>query len=280
VKEHRLSDRDFQRLSEFIYDFVGIKMPPAKKTMVEGRLAKRVRLLGHNNYSEYCDFVFSPEGQRLELVHLIDVITTNKTDFFREPAHFDYLADKALPTLLQNGSHRKMRVWSAGCSSGEEPYTLAMVLTEFHAKHHQPAGGFDILATDISTRVLDMARKAVYTNDRIVPVPMPLRRKYLLKSRDPRSELVRISPELRRMVTFGRLNFMDEEFGIREPMDVIFCRNVIIYFDKKTQEELMRKFCRHLVPGGFLFLGHSESLHGYEVPLVQVAPTVYRKPQA
>jgi len=278
VKEHRLSDKDFKRLSEFIYDFVGIKMPPAKKVMVEGRLAKRIRLLGRKDYEDYCNFVFSPEGQRLELIHLIDVITTNKTDFFREPTHFDYLTNQALPLLLQSSTSRKIRFWSAGCSTGEEPYTLAIVLSEFHAKYGQPPAGFNILATDISTRVLDTARKAVYTSDRIGPIPMPLRRKYLLKSRDPRSDLVRVIPDLRRMVTFGRLNFMDEEFGLQDLMDVIFCRNVIIYFDKKTQEQLIKKFCRHLRPGGFLFLGHSESLHGYDLPLVQVAPTVYQKP--
>lgn len=278
MQEHRLSDKDFKRLSEFIYDLVGIKMPPTKKVMVEGRLAKRIRLLGRRDYEDYCNFVFSPEGQRLELIHLIDVITTNKTDFFREPKHFDYLTNQALPLLLQHSTSRKIRFWSAGCSTGEEPYTLAIVLSEFHAKYGQPSAGFNIFATDISTRVLDTARKAVYATDRIGPIPLPLRRKYLLKSRDPSSELVRVIPDLRRMVTFGRLNFMDEEFGLPNPMDAIFCRNVMIYFDKKTQEQLIKKFCRHLRPGGFLFLGHSESLHGYDLPLVQVAPTVYQKP--
>ena len=273
-----LTSTDFQRLSGFIYDELGIKMPEAKRTMLTGRLGKRLRALALSSFADYCEFLFSPAGQEQEMVHLINAVTTNKTDFFREPAHFDYLTRSTLPELKRGGSlgaGRKLRLWSAGCSTGEEPYTLAMVLSEVQAA--SPGFGFEILATDISTRVLEVARRAVYPAERTEPVPAGLRAKYLLKNRDRDNPLVRIVPELRSRVAFGRLNFMAPEFGLREPVDIIFCRNVIIYFDKPTQEQLMLKFCRHLHPGGYLFLGHSESLHGSNVPLAQVAPTIYRK---
>jgi chemotaxis protein methyltransferase CheR len=273
-----LSKRDFQQLSSFIYNNLGIKMPVGKSTMLTGRLSKRLRALSLSSFSEYCDFLFSPEGQQEETVHLINAITTNKTDFFREPGHFSYLAQTALPTLwaLQDFSRRNsLKIWSAGCSTGEEAYTLAMVLAE--VQENQPGFRFDILATDISTRVLEIARRAVYPMELIQPVTHQFRKKYLLRGINKKNPQVRVVPELRQRVRFGRLNLMDEDFGLPEKVNIIFCRNVIIYFDKKTQEKLMIKFCRQLNQGGYLFLGHSESLHGYNTPLTQVAPTIYRK---
>ena len=274
-----MSNREFARFAEFIYDQCGIKMPPAKKTMLEARLQKRLRVMGMHSFQDYADYVFSREGAGLELVHLIDVVTTNKTDFFREPAHFDYLVSTALHDLAQSrgvGFRKALSIWSAGCSSGEEPYTLAMVLSEFAAQNH--GFSYSILATDICTTVLDKARLAIYEEERVVPVPLPIKRKYLLRGKGAQKGLVRIVPELRGRIRFRRLNFMDDDFGLREPMDIIFCRNVIIYFDKRTQERLLNKFCRHLVPGGYLFMGHSETLSGLDVPLIQVASTIYRKP--
>jgi len=274
-----LHHQDFQRLSCFINDELGIKMPPSKATMLEGRLAKRLRALKLDSYGAYCDYLFSDQGLAEEMVHLTNAVTTNKTDFFREPNHFTYLTQTVIPELLKIGTAErgKLKIWSAGCSSGEEPYTLAMVLSEFREQHPGRCPRPQILATDISDRVLDMARRAVYHLDRIAPIPPLLRRKYLLKSKNHSNPVVRIAPEPREMVSFGRLNFMDDAFGLDEMQDVIFCRNVIIYFDRETQEQLVRKFCRHLRPGGYLFLGHSESLHGCDVPVKQVAPTVYRK---
>lgn len=275
-----LSRTDFKRLSVFIYSELGIKMPEKKLTMLTSRLGKRLRALSFASFSEYCDFLFTPEGQEKELVHLINAVTTNKTDFFRESHHFEYLTGTTLPELQRCGlisAGRRFKIWSAGCSTGEEPYTLAMVLSEY--KESRSTFGFDILATDISMRVLEVARRAIYPLERIEPIPSILRKKYLLKNREKKNPLVRIIPELRSRIGFGCLNFMTEEFGLRQKMDTIFCRNVIIYFDKLTQERLMAKFCRYLNPGGFVFLGHSESLHGYDIPLVQVAPTIYRKPQ-
>lgn len=271
-----LSDKEFSRLKEFIYRECGIKITEAKRTMVEARLQKRLRGLGLTSFSRYCDYLFGPRGMEEELVHLINVITTNKTDFFRESAHFHYLVRKALPEVLRQSSGRRtITVWSAGCSSGEEPYTLAMVLKEFVAERR----GIDflILATDISTKVLEKAKLAVYDEERIGPIPDELRKKYLLKSKDAVLKVYRVIPELRQRIRFRRLNFMDSDFGFRETMDVIFCRNVIIYFDKQTQERLLNRFCGYLSPDGYLFMGHSETLLGMDVPLVQVAPTVYRK---
>ncbi|SDE58313.1 CheR family methyltransferase [Desulfuromonas thiophila] len=264
---------EFRRISAYIYDELGIRLTDNKRTMLAGRLHKRLRELQLATVSDYCDYLFSPRGQQLEKIHLFNAVTTNKTDFFREPSHFDYLVGQVLPAWQRLG-RRSFRVWSAGCSSGEEPYTLAMVLDDYARQHSDFV--FEIIATDISTRVLDQAKQAVYHEERIAPVPMALRRRYLLRSRDRTSPLVRIVPELRRHVRFGRLNFMDEQFALPFVLDVIFCRNVIIYFDHPTQERLVQKFCRHLQPDGHLFLGHSESLHGYAVPLQQIAPTVYR----
>ncbi len=272
-----LSDKTFARFSSFIYDQVGIKLPPAKKTMLEARLNKRLKAHGLSTFEEYADYVFSHEGMTGELIDLIDVVTTNKTDFFREPAHFDYLVNKAIPALTDThgaGFRNPFKIWSAGCSTGEEPYTMSMVLSEVAAA--QPGFRSSILATDISTAVLSKAHHGVYGEDRVETVPPVMKKKYLLRSRDRNSGLVRIVPELRSMIRFKRLNFM-EEFDLREQMDVIFCRNVIIYFDKPTQEKLLNKFTRQLVKGGYLFLGHSESLNGLDVPLTSVASTVYRK---
>ncbi|MBI5562170.1 MAG: protein-glutamate O-methyltransferase [Deltaproteobacteria bacterium] len=276
----KMSERDFRRLSEYIEAELGIKMPLAKKQLLESRLLKRLRALGLDTYGEYCDYLFSQEGQGKEIVTMIDLVTTNKTDFFREPDHFDYLFNTALPELVRSygaGVRKTLVVWSAGCSTGEEPYTIAMVMSEFAERY--PGFGFDftILATDISTRVVETAARGVYGADRIAPIPEEMRRKYLLRSKDRQKGLFRVAPELRGRVRFRRLNFMDEDFGFREPLDVIFCRNVIIYFDKETQERLLQRFCENLRPGSFIFLGHSETLTGFDVPLERVAPSVYRR---
>lgn len=271
-----LSRNDFSRLSDFIYKECGIKMPPAKKTMLEARLQKRLRTLGMKSFGEYCDFLFSSEGLQLELIQMIDLVTTNKTDFFREPDHFDYLVNHVLPQWTERSGGRRLNIWSAGCSTGEEPYTLAMVLQEY--AEAVPGFTYNIMATDISTRVLEKARTAIYDEERVIPVPMNLKRKYLLRSKDRSSGLVRIVPELRSKITFQRLNFMDDSFGLRERLDVIFCRNVIIYFDRPTQKTLLHKFIDNMAPHAYIFMGHSETLNGLDLPLLAVHPTVYRKP--
>jgi chemotaxis protein methyltransferase CheR len=273
-----LRDREFHRFSSFIYDNVGIKMPPAKKTMLEARLQKRLKALGIPSFEEYGDYVFSQEGRATELIHLIDVVTTNKTDFFREPGHFDFMVKIALPTILQSRGdvlRDPVKIWSAGCSTGEEPYTLAMVLSEFALS--RPDFRAAITASDICTQVLQTAKTAIYPEERTDPIPLNLKKKYLMRSREKTKSLVRISPKLRSLVTFKRINFMDDDLGLSEKMDIIFCRNVVIYFDKPTQQTLMRKFHKQLKPGGYLFIGHSETLSGLDVDFKAVASTVYRK---
>jgi chemotaxis protein methyltransferase CheR len=271
-----LTDREFRLFSKFIEGLCGIKMPGSKKHMIESRLQKRLRGLGLRSFSDYYDLVAGPNGARDELVKMIDAVTTNKTDFFREPAHFTYLTEKVLPALLISGKHGRIRIWSAGCSSGEEPYTLAMVLSEYN-RRNQPCD-FSILATDICTSVLEKGYKGVYEEERVAPIPQGLRKEYLLRSRDRSLGVVRVAPEIRSLVTFRRLNFLDENFGITEPMHIIFCRNVLIYFDRQTQEKLINRFRDQLIPGGHLFLGHSETINGMNVSLKQVNSTIYRKP--
>jgi chemotaxis protein methyltransferase CheR len=247
--------------------------------MLEGRLRKRLRSLGMDNFADYCEYLFNHGGLDDECVHMLDMVTTNKTDFFREPQHYHFLTQKVLPELTRGlglGSlENRLQIWSAGCATGEEPYTLAMFLSEFSSA--RPGFHFSILATDISTRVLDKARRAVYEHEAIEPVPMPWRKKYLLRSKDKDQGLVRLVPELRGLVNFRRLNFMEDDYGIRELQAVIFCRTVLIYFDRPTQLAVLQRLCRHLLPGGYLFIGHSETLHGLDLPLAQSSPTIYRK---
>lgn len=274
----KMKDKTFTCFQDFIETDLGIKMPESKRAMLQSRLQKRLRACGIDNYEKYCDYVFSPEGLRKELHQMINVVTTNKTDFFREPHHFDFLVQTALPYLIENhhwGVRKKVTAWSAACSTGEEPYTLAMVLSEF--QNHNTGFHFSILATDISTRVLETAANGIYEHSRAEPIPMLLRKKYLLKSKNQKENIVRVIGELRGLIQFQRLNLMDDSYDIHERMDIIFCRNVIIYFDRPTQEQVLNRLCRHLIPGGFMFMGHSETLGGLRVPLTPVAPTIYQK---
>jgi len=280
IREHEdgMSYGDFMRMSKLIYEKCGIKMPDTKKTMLEARLGKRLKEMKMRSFHEYCDYLFSRKGMERELVIMIDLVTTNKTDFFREPSHFDHMLHKILPewiTSRTSVSAKKFKVWSAGCSTGEEPYTLAMVLCEFAAEC--PGFDYSIMATDISTRVLETAVRGVYEEEKVIPVPLALKKKYLLKSKDKKIGLVRIVPELREKIRFRRLNFMDTDFGISEKFDIIFCRNVVIYFDSNTQERLLNKFYSLMAKDAHLFMGHSETINGLKVPLVMVYPTVYRK---
>ncbi|MBD0258081.1 MAG: protein-glutamate O-methyltransferase [Cytophagales bacterium] len=269
-----MADADFKRLSAFIFRETGIKLSPAKKSMLEGRLQRRLKALEMSSFRAYCDFLFSPDGHP-ERVPMIDLVTTNKTDFFREPAHFSFLQARVLAELTRGAGNRPLKCWSAGCSSGEEPYTLAMVLSEY-AEHH-PLPPYSVLATDLSTEVLALAVRAVYPEGRAADIPLPLRQKYLLKSKNRSDQTVRIAPAIRQKVQFNRLNFMQDHYDVPPDFSLIFCRNVLIYFDKPTQEAVINKLCRHLHRGGYLFLGHSESITDMDVPLEQIRPTVFRK---
>jgi len=217
-----------------------------------------------------------------ELMHMLDMVTTNKTDFFRGPDHFEFLVRHVLPGLISNkgaGINRNMMVWSAGCSTGEEPYTLAMVLNEFQRRAPGLRLNFTILGTDLSTRVLQAAARGVYTEQKIQPVPPELKRRYLMKSKDSKKQLIRVVPELRKQVKFRRLNFLEDDFGMREPIDIVFYRNVMIYFKRATQKMILEKIIASTRPGGYLFIGHSETLASHGLNVQQIAPTIYRKPE-
>ncbi|MGC3943159.1 MAG: CheR family methyltransferase [Chryseolinea sp.] len=270
----RMDDESFTRLSTYVTREFGIKLPPAKKSMLESRLNKKVRSLGLESYKEFLDLIFSEEKGRAELLQVIDMITTNKTDFFREPAHFQFLSGQFLPGYISELNRRSLKIWSAGCSTGEEPYTIIMTMEELKKKH--PEFTYSVLASDLSTRVIQVAHQGIYEIDKTAPIPLDIKRQYFLKS-NANPNLVRIKPEYRKKVQFRRINFMDDEFGLlKSDLDIIFCRNVLIYFDKATQENVIKKFCSHLRPGGLLFLGHSESIIGMNLPLIQLRPTVYK----
>ncbi|KQM57219.1 MULTISPECIES: CheR family methyltransferase [unclassified Sphingomonas] len=271
--QDRLSPQKFTRLSALIFDQTGIKMPATKSTMLQGRLQRRLREVGIATLDAYCDHLFDGSAHPDEMTHLINAVTTNKTDFFREPGHFDFMTQTALPALADAG-RRRIRAWSAACSTGAEPYTMAMVLDQFAQKSGVDYG---ILATDIDTAVLETARRGIYPAELVEPVPATLRQRYIATSRDRASNQVRIVPALRSAIGFARLNLMDVRYPVGEPMDIIFCRNVLIYFDKETQERVVRRLCDNLRPGGFLFLGHSESIAGMDLPVKTVSYTVFTK---
>lgn len=271
-----LSNQDYTRLCTLVRNEAGIHLGAEKRTMLEARIRRRLKALEMESYDQYCRYLFGRKGLHEEIGHLIDVVTTNKTDFFREPKHFEFLVDRALPEFSARwAGGRPFFVWSAGCSTGEEPYTLAMLLSDYAQAH--PGFRFRILATDISTIVLKKAELGVYGEDAIGAIPSSMKRRYFLRSRDAASGRVRVAPELRSHVEFRQLNFMATDFGVNETLDAIFCRNVIIYFERATQECILRKLSACLVPEGYLFVGHAETLHDMDLPLVPVAPSLYRR---
>ncbi|MCD4834134.1 MAG: hypothetical protein K8R31_10090 [Bacteroidales bacterium] len=272
----KMTNNDFNRLSDFIFKQSGIKLPYVKKIMLQSRLQKRLRELKISSYKEYADYVFSDDGQKNEIIHMLDVVSTNKTDFFREPVHFDFLTNEVLPAYIEKNSvNRNLKVWSAGCSSGEEPYTIAITLNEFKKKNID--FDFSITGTDISLQILQKAVLAVYKEERIANVPLEIKKKYFLRSKDKEKKTVRVVKILRDKVNYQRLNFMDNTYNIADVFDVIFCRNVLIYFNRETQEQVISKLCNKLKVGGCLFIGHSESILGMNLPLEQIKPTIFRR---
>jgi chemotaxis protein methyltransferase CheR len=275
--EVQLSDRDFNRLRKFIFEHTGISLSDHKRALVYSRLGKRLRFHGLSTYSEYYELVSENDPDGIELVEMINAITTNKTSFFRESHHFDFLADSVFPEFLKSsldGGNRVLRMWSAGCSTGQEPYTLAMIVREFFGTRSNL--DFDILATDIDTNVLNRARQGIYNEEQISDIPVDLLRKYFLKGKDDKAGLAKVGTELQSIVRFDRLNLFDPMWPMKEPLDIIFCRNVIIYFNRDTQRALIKRMVSKLRPGGYLMLGHSESLHGYDHGLQHVKKNVYR----
>lgn len=264
-----LSENQFKKISRLVHSLCGINLKDGKQALVRARLMKRLRALKLLDFDEYMAYLESREG-RGEINFMIDVMTTNKTHFFRESEHFNYLCDHVLAKL----NHRKMRFWTAACSSGEEPFSLAILL-----KENIPEIGFHdirILATDISMRMLDRARKAVYGEEVLRDVPPLFLQKYFTKLRQSPSRQYLLKEEIRKMVQLAWLNLMDP-WPMKGPFDVIFCRNVMIYFDRQTQQNLINRFWNLLGPGGHLFVGHSEGLSAVQHNFRYVRPAVYRK---
>lgn len=269
-----LTPAQFADFSEIIATQLGIKMPPSKQTMLQSRLHRRLRELGIESFAEYHERFFNDADHRAEeLEHLLNLATTNKTDFFREADHFDLLVNQVLPAWLRRPTGTVFRVWCAGCATGEEAYTIAMMLFEQQARHRFE---FSIRATDVCTRVLASAMQGIYPGEHIKPVPPALRAKYLLRSRDRSDDRVRITQEVRAKIRFGHLNFLATDYGLPETFDVIFFRNVMIYFDRSTQQQVVGRMCRHLHPGGTIFIAHAETLQGLALPLHVVGASVYR----
>ncbi len=274
-----LSLRDYEKLSQHIIREIGIKLPADKRGMVEGRLRRRVRLLGYPNFDEYCRYLFDDEGLHKEMSFVVDLVTTHKTDFFREPEHYDLLEKRLVNTILENrtgGGKPLIKVWSAASSNGAEAYSLAMLLSEMgRARNHFD---FAVLATDISTAIIAEGERAIYPAEAVVPVPKPMQDRYLMRALKPAGRVeVRIVPELRRKVRFAPLNLMDKSYPFDRDVDVIFLRNVLIYFEKHDQEAIVTRLAGHLRSNGYLFLGHAESMIGGGPGMRIIEPAVFQK---
>jgi chemotaxis protein methyltransferase CheR len=269
--DYAITNEEFERFRALVYRESGISLNDSKRSLVVSRLAKRLRDLGLDTFQQYYSLVTGDSGEE-EFTRMLDLISTNKTDFFREPKHFDFLREQILPELT---STKHVRIWSSASSSGEEPYTIAMTL--YDGVQTPMLWDFQILASDLSTRVLARATSGVYDAERVRDLPDETVKRHFLNGRGAAAGKVKVKPHLSSMVTFRRINLMDESYPIKMPLDVIFCRNVMIYFDRPTQEQLIAKFHRYLKPGGYLFIGHSESLQWLENSFKSIAPTIYRK---
>lgn len=271
-----LKPREFKTISDFIFTHIGISLSEEKIPMVEGRLQKRLKSLSISNYSEYLKLVFTGENQNEEQTFLLNLLTTNKTDFFREYHHFDFIKNVGIKEIIKS-KHLKphIRAWSAACSTGEEPYSIAILLKELQEKNNNFE--FDIHASDVSTEVIDISRKGVYDFDRIAEIPFPLKSKYFLKGKDVYYNKVRVVKEIREKVNFFTLNLIDSNYNLPHKFDFVFCRNVLIYFNPSTQRSVLAKIVDNIEKGGYLFLGHTECIKGFSDKMERAAPTVYRK---
>ena len=272
-----MRDSEFEFIRSLVYERSRISLGPDKRELVSARLGKRLRATNVPTLGDYCDLLQSPDAEA-ELGNLIDAISTNHTFFFREPGHFDFLRITAGPELAARARAERwarFHVWSAACSSGEEPYSIAMTLAG--CLPHWP---WHIEATDISRRVLARATVAIYSADAVGRLPPELSRVHFQRGVGEQEGFYRVKPALRERVTFSHLNLLKGEPRFQDPFQVIFCRNVMIYFDRATQEELVARLARRLVPGGYLFVGHSESLTHVRHDLRMVRPAIYQKPFA
>ena len=272
--EFEFSDQDFQRIRRIINQVAGISLADGKRELVYSRLSRRLRQRGLQRFQDYCDYVETGDDED-ELREFINALTTNLTSFFREPHHFEFLANELLPALMRSRglSNRRIRIWSAGCSTGEEPYSIAIVLREV-----LPNVGWDvkILATDLDSNVLATAERGIYEWSRVKDLSESRLRRWFQKGRNAQAGWVRVAPALRDLITFRQLNLMND-WPMRGPFDLIFCRNVVIYFDKATQAVLFDRYADILVERGHLFVGHSESLFKVTERFVPLGKTIYQR---
>jgi len=266
-----LTAGEFEQIRKLAHEKFGLNLRDGKETLVSSRLGKMIRSRKFSSFQEYIRFVVA-DGSGTALTELIDALTTNHTSFFREAGHFEFLRQTILPTLRER---ERIAIWSAACSSGEEPYSIAFCLLDELGE--AALSRIRILATDISTRVLEKARQGTYPAEKFEGVPLQQLRRYVLRGEGASAGSYRVKPQIRATVEFARVNLMDSllQFG---PVPVIFCRNVMIYFDKPTQQDLVGRLADRLEPGGYLFVGHSESLNSVKHTLQYVRPAVYRKP--
>jgi chemotaxis protein methyltransferase CheR len=261
----------YQFIIDLIYDRAGIRMHDGKHELIKARLGKRLRFHGFADLPAYCDFL--KRADEAEITQVVDALTTNFTHFLREEDHLKFLVTRALPDVCSKGL-KKFKVWSAACSTGEEPYSLALYLSEFFPV----SAGWDwtILATDISTKALGIAQQGIYSAQKLNPLPVQWRNNYFQKGRNKWEGYFRVKPQIAERIIFKQINLL-KPYDFTDTFATIFCRNVMIYFDRPTQEQLMKRLVQHLVPSGFLIVGHAESLTGLTVPLQRLSPSIYRR---
>lgn len=265
-----LTEAEFERFRRFIYEQAGIDMPPSKRALVQSRLAKRLRTLGLSTYSAYWRYMQKPGCNHNERQRAVNLLSTNETYFFREPQHFNWLSRHAVEAMDDRFS--KFRIWSAASSTGEEAYTIAIVLAEALGVK----GAWEIMASDVNTRVIRVGQRAIYPLNRVEKVPPHLLQRYFLRGRDEYAGKLRVAPELVQRVAFRWANLLHASAANIGEFDVIFLRNVLIYFDEATKTNILRQLCRKIRPGGYLLVGHSEVVRNPSLPLRQERPSVYR----
>ena len=271
-----ISEQEFVLFQKLIYGKAGIYLSPAKKALLEARLTGRIRQLGGKSFGEYFHQVID-DHEGTELIQLLDRIATNETHFFREPRQFEFLVQQVFPRWAEQGAAglrpRLIRVWSAGCSTGEEPYSIAMTVLD----HFPPAAGWqvEILATDLSSRVLDSARKAIWPIAKSVEIPHGYLKRFMLKGSGSQAGYMKAGPETLSVVRFERLNLNDDLYSVGGRFDLIFCRNVLIYFDAQSRAGVIERLLNHLAPSGYFFIGHAETLNGVTERVRNIVPTIY-----
>ncbi len=276
VQGYSITNDELHLFQDLVRREAGISLADSKRQLLVARLSRRLRALGLRTFTEYHAYLMHPEHGGEERLRMLDCITTNKTDFFREKHHFDYLRDTVLPQIARRASHgglKRLRIWSAACSTGEEPYSIAITLQDAIGK----AGGWDvrILASDLDTTVLATAERGIYATERVQGLPEAMKHAHFLRGKGSSDGFVRVRPELQKMITFRRINLIEPTWPIRSEFDVIFCRNVVIYFNRDTQKTLFSRMARQIHPEGYLFVGHSENLFWMRDVFEVVQPTIY-----